>query len=159
MAQFNSLFQTDPNHQMDEEKKGIPWLLIWFFLIIVGGPIGILLAAIAVVIVLIVKMNKNGVDLSKGQWPSFKSEQPPAQHRDQPVHWPEHPAKQKPSADPSRQIPRPQMQQEHIHGSLTDHCRAQRLAQLDTLKEAGLYDEEEYKAKKRQIIRETANEK
>ncbi len=158
MAQLNSPLQPNSNPKKDEEKKGITWALIGFFVLVIGGPVGFLLAAIAVVVILITKLGKNGVDLGKGQWPSFKSEQP-AQHRDQPIHWPEHPAKQKPSADPSRQIPRPQMQQEHIHGSLTDHCRAQRLAQLDTLKEAGLYNEEEYKAKKRQIIRETANEK
>lgn len=150
MAQLNSPLTPNQNRE-NENKKGFPWALIAFFVLVIGGPFGILLAAIAVVVILIIKMTKNGVDLGKGQRPSFKSEQP-AQYSTEA-------ARKRPPTPSGHRTDRPQMRQEHVHGSLTDHCRAQRLKQLETLKEAGLYNEEEYKAKKRQIIRETANEK
>ncbi len=152
MAQLNSPLKPHSNPKKDEKKSGLPWALIGFFLFVISGPIGFLLAAIAAVVMLIVKLGKNGVFIGKGNLPSSNHDRAD-QHRADPGYRPERSAKKRSTADPGRAAPA------HIHGGLTDHCRAKRLEQLETLKEAGLYSEEEYKAKKSQIIRETANER
>ncbi len=152
MAQMTTPLSPRQNHGKDTDKKHVPWAVILFFLLVIGGPVGVLLCIIAAVVFVVLKLKQNGGAVSKGGVSDFVQKHGTTGRR------PKHTAQKQPAAYPGRRIDQPPVQQ-HVHGSLTDHCRAKRLEQLETLKEAGLYSEEEYKAKKRQIIRETANQR
>ena len=154
----------------ERERKASPLGVAAAVLVVIGGHVGILIAIAVVVVMLIYKqVTQNKESRSGGtavhSTPPPRRRPQPAQERPQLAKEParRHTAQTPPPRPAAHRSARPEINGAHQLRSGKTHrfrgniglSRAKQLEQLEVLLGAGLYTQEEYKQKKRRILRET----